>query len=131
MDIQLAFNKVTKSITDYDRAPQQPPLVEFDRIKTSSDICVTCTFLESSATDCVAVVHQRISQLNSSGLMNIESSHKFARNGDTAYGYIEGVNLEQYQVGVIGGRRSIAMTHPMCMYHVQYSLICICIVKLV
>ena len=55
-------------------------------------------------TDCVAVVHQRVSQLNSSGLMNIESSHKFTRSGDTAYGCIEGVNLEQYQVGVIGGK---------------------------
>ena len=60
-------------------------------------------FLDSSATDCVAVVHQRISQLSSrsSGLMNIESSHKFNRSGDTAYGCIEGVNLTQNQVGVI------------------------------
>ena len=37
--------------------------------------------------------------------MNIESSHKFNRSGDTAYGCIEGVNLEQYQVGVVGGRK--------------------------
>ena len=59
--------------------------------------------LDSSTSDCVAVVHQRISQLSSSGLMNIESSHKFTRSGDTAYGCIEGVNLEQYQVGVLGG----------------------------
>ena len=51
----------------------------------------------------MAVVHQRISQLNSSGLMNIESSHKFTRSGNTASGCIEGVNLEDYQVGVIGG----------------------------
>ena len=35
--------------------------------------------------------------------MNIESSHKFNRSGDTAYGCIEGVNLTHYQVGVIGG----------------------------
>ena len=49
----------------------------------------------------MAVVHQRISQLNSSGLMNIESSHKFTRSGDTASGCIEGVNLADYQVGVI------------------------------
>ena len=53
----------------------------------------------------MAVVHQRISQLNSSGLMNIESSHKFTRSGDTASGCIEGVNLEDYQVGVVGGRQ--------------------------
>ena len=53
----------------------------------------------------MAVVHQRISQLmiNSSGLMNIESSHKFIRSGDIASGCIEGVNLEDYQVGVVGG----------------------------
>ena len=70
---------------------------------TSTSICITCIFLESSTTDCVAVVHQRISQLNSSGLMNIESSHKFTRSGDTASGCIEGVNLEDYQVGVVGG----------------------------
>ena len=117
MDIQLAFyNKLTKSITD--GAPQQEPFIQYDIVVTSSNVCITCTFLESSATDCVAVVHQQISQLSSSGLMNIESSHKFTRSGDTAYGCIEGVNLEQYQVGVIGGRRSIAMTHHtrMCQY---------------
>ena len=49
----------------------------------------------------MAVVHQQISQLSSSGLMNIESSHKFTRSGNTAYGCIEGVNLEQYQIGVV------------------------------
>ena len=63
-----------------------------------------CTFLESSSTDCVAVVHQRISQLNSSGLMNIESSHKFTRSDDTASGCIERVNPTTHQVGVVGGR---------------------------
>ena len=68
-------------------------------------ICITCAFLESSTTDCVAVVHQRISQLGSSGLINIESSHKFTRSGDAAYGCIEGVNLEEYQVGIKGGVR--------------------------
>ena len=57
---------------------------------TVTGVCITCTFLDSSTTDCVAVVHQRISQLSSSGLMNIESSHKFNRSGDTAYGCIEG-----------------------------------------
>ena len=55
----------------------------------------------------MAVVHQRISQLNSSGLMNIESSHKLTRSNDTASGCIdhEGVNMEDYQVGVVGGRQ--------------------------
>ena len=59
--------------------------------------------MDSSATDCVAVVHQQISQLNSSVLMNIESSHRFNRTGVTASGCIEGVNLMEFQVGVIGG----------------------------
>ena len=35
--------------------------------------------------------------------MNIESSHKFNRSGDTAYGCIEGINLEQYQIGIEKG----------------------------
>ena len=39
--------------------------------------------------------------------MNIESSHKFNRSGDTASGCIDGVNLEDYQVGVIGGTRKL------------------------
>ena len=81
------------------------PSVIFNIQSTSNGVCITCNFLDSSPVDCVAVVHQRISQLSSSGLMNIESSHKFTRSGDTAYGCIEGVNLEQYQVGVIGGRQ--------------------------
>ena len=78
-------------------------LINYEVQSTSTGVCITCTFLESSTTNCVAVVHQRISQLNSSGLMNIESSHKFTRSGDTASGCIEGVNLEDYQVGVLGG----------------------------
>ena len=32
--------------------------------------------------------------------MNIESSHKFIRSGDTAYGCIQ-TNLKEYQVGVV------------------------------
>ena len=78
---------------------------EYTLQPTSRGVCITCTFLDSSTTDCVAVVHQRISQLSSSGLMNIESSHKFNRSGDTAYGCIEGVHMKHYQVGVVGGVR--------------------------
>ena len=77
--------------------------IEYVLVSNSTSVCITCTFLDSSTTDCVAVIHQRISQLNSSGLMNIESSHKFNRSGDTAYGCIEEVNLADYQVGVVGG----------------------------
>ena len=57
----------------------------------------------------MAVVHQRISQLSSSGLMNIESSHKFNRSDDSAYGCIEGIDMEQYQIGVVGGSQRFAM----------------------
>ena len=83
--------------------------VEYAVQEIPSCVRVTCTFLDSSTTDCVAVVHQRISQLSSSGLMNIESSHKFTRSGDTAYGCIEGVNLTDSQVGVIGAQLGMCM----------------------
>ena len=78
----------------------QSSLFEYHLRPTSTGICINCTFLDSSTTSCVLVVHQRISQLSSSGLMNIESSHKFNRSGDTAYGCIEGVNMTLYQIGV-------------------------------
>ena len=84
---------------------QKSVTIDYKLHATSTGVCITCTFLDSSATDCVAVVHQRISQLSSSGLMNIESSHKFNRYGDTASGCIHGVNLEDYQVGMIGATR--------------------------
>ena len=76
---------------------------ELVSIASAGRVCIHCNFLDPSASKCVAIVHRRISQLSSGGLMNIESSHKFTRSGDTAYGCIEGVNLEQYQVGVVGG----------------------------
>ena len=83
---------------------------EYQLHPTSTGVCVNCTFLDNNSTGCVAVVHQRISQLSSSGLMNIESSHKFTRSGDTAYGCIEGVNLSEYQIGVIDSQRSMIET---------------------
>ena len=81
----------------------QSTTIEYELHSTSTGFCISCTFLDSSTTDCVAVVHQRISQLSSSGLIKIESSHKFTTSGDTVYGCIEGVNLEHYQVGVLDG----------------------------
>ena len=90
--------------------------IEYSLQSTSTGVCITCTFLDSSATDCVAVVHQRISQLSSSGLMNIESSHKLTRSGDTASGCIEGVNMEDYQVGVVGGGTKHTMPRSILMY---------------
>ena len=86
-------------------------VIEYEIQSISTGVCITCTFLDKSTSDCVAVVHQRISQLSSSGLMNIESSHKFNRSGDTAYGCysIEGIDVEQYQIGVVGGSQRFAM----------------------
>ena len=72
--------------------------------------------MDSSSAGCVAVVHQRISQLSSSGLMNIELSRKFTRSGNTAYGCIEGVNLEQYRVRVIDGQQGQLMVNPKGTY---------------
>ena len=88
----------------------EPFPIEYDLQSTSTGVCITCNFLNSSATYCVAVVHQRISQLSSSGLMNIESSHKFNRSGDTASGCIDGVNLEDYQIGVVHGAGQLVTT---------------------
>ena len=86
--------------------------VEYDFEETTSCIKVMCTFpMESSATDCVVVVHQRISQFNSSGLMNI-MSYKFSRSGDSASGCIPQVNLREYQIGVVGGKRVIPSSPP-------------------
>ena len=79
--------------------------IEYEILAIFSGVCITCTFLDSSTTECVAVVHQRISQLSSSGLMNIESSYKFNRSGDTAYGCIEGLDITRHQVGVVDGSR--------------------------
>ena len=56
---------------------------------------------------CIVVVHQRVDQLNSSGLINIEI-YIFTRDGDTASGFIEGLNLEEYQIGVFGEIRKVS-----------------------
>ena len=86
-------------------AESQPLNIKYYLKPTSTGVCITCTFLDRSSTDCVVVVHQRISQLNSSGLMNIESSHKFTRSGDTADGCIERIDEDNYQIEVVGAIR--------------------------
>ena len=70
----------------------------------------------------MAVVHQRISQLSSSGLMNIESSHKLTRSGDTASGCIEGVNMEDYQVGVVGGTQVVLVSGKYIHIHLTNTV---------
>ena len=112
------YTIISKHLDDVVTPPSSS--IEYSLQFTSTGVCITCTFLNSSATDCVAVVHQRISQLNSSGLMNIESSRKLNRSGDTASGCIEGVNVEDYQVGVVGGRRlSLPLTETEGVVHVN------------
>jgi hypothetical protein len=77
--------------------------IEYDLHSNSTHVCITCVFKSSTPTSCLVVVHQRISQLSSSGLMNIESSHKFNRSGNTAEGCIR-TNLKEHQVGVVDGK---------------------------
>ena len=88
---------------------QEEILIEYELFSNATGVCVRCTFLESTATECVVLVHQRISQLISSGLMNIESSHRLHRSGDIAFGCIEGVttNSTDYQIGVVGRKITI------------------------
>ena len=99
------------SIIIVERITQQSAAIEFKLVPTSSGVCVTCTFLDNSTADCVLVVHQRISQLSSSGLMDIRS-RKFTRLDDSAEGCIEDVDLEQHQVGIINGRRAPPIRDP-------------------
>ena len=113
-------------------ARTQKETIEYELHPNSTSVCITCTFLDSSTTDCVAVVHQRISQLSSSGLMNIESSHKFNRSGDTSYGCIEGVNLTDYQIGVVRGSQSFVMASSktgtcnavQCLFNLSHRYFC-------
>ena len=80
-------------------------MIEYELSSTATGVCVHCIFLESTLTECVVVVHQRISQLSPPGLINIESSHRFNRSGNTAYGCIDGLmtNSTDYCISVVGG----------------------------
>ena len=86
---------------------------EYELLNTTDDaICINCTFQDSIATGCVAVVHRRISQLGSNELMNIESSQKFNRSGDTAYGCIPDINMIEYQIGVFSLVETMSTATP-------------------
>ena len=92
-----------------------PLPIEYELQPRTNGVCISCNFtdLDSTLRDCLVVVHQQISdQLSSSGLMNIVSSQKFNRYGVTAYGCIEGVDMEQHQIGVVGGKRVIKPAPP-------------------
>ena len=107
MYLESVYHNLEHETCNTGDEPAEELLVEYEVQPSSTGVCITCTFMNGSLLqDCVAVVHQRIS--SSAGLMNIESSHKFTRSGDTASGCIEGVNLEDYQVGVMGGNKIIS-----------------------
>ena len=76
-----------------------PPSIQYELHSSSNGVCINCSFLDSAATEYVVVI-----QFKYGGLMNIESSLKFNRSGDEAYGCIEGVNLTDYLVGVVKGK---------------------------
>ena len=57
----------------------------------------------------MAVVHQRISQLGPDGILIINSTHTFNRRGRFAFGCIEELDLMNYNVGVINGKRKITL----------------------
>ena len=84
--------------------------IEYILVPNSTGVTVVCEFLDTnsitSTKSCIVVVHQHVNQLNSSGLLNIDS-YIFTRDGDTASGFIEGLNLKEYQIGVIGGIRRV------------------------
>ena len=77
----------------------------------------------------MAVVHQRISQLSSSGLMNIDA-YTFARLDDVAFGCIEDLNLTNYQVGVIRGMRRTGIDIKYDGEYIQFGIIIIIIIIL-
>ena len=86
----------------YVGSESEPSLtILYDLHSNSTHVCVTCSFMSSAPTSCLAVVHQRTNF--STGLMDIESSHRFNRSGDTAYGCIQ-INWNDRQVGVVDGR---------------------------
>ena len=74
-------------------------------MSNSSGVNIVCKFHESSPyTSCVVIVYQRDSLFRLNGLINIQS-YTFTRVRDTAVGFIEGVNEEDNQFGVVGGIR--------------------------
>lgn len=74
-------------------------------------VCVECYFTNSNDS-CVVIVHQNISQLNSTEdreSLNISLIEQIKRENSSKTGHtcIPGINLYEYQVGVI----------PLILYH--------------
>lgn len=89
--------------------PQPLTHVEYSIQPKSECVQITCHFKrDSSATDCLVVVHQQLTQINlTRGLMNLEANwtRRFTHRGDTASGCIHGVDLGLHQIGVANGRK--------------------------
>ena len=67
------------------------------------DVCVECFFTNRNDS-CVVIVHQNISQFNSTKeLLNISIIEQIKRTASNNRGHkcIPGINLYEYQVGVI------------------------------
>lgn len=87
---------------------QSSLFIKYSIQSTSDCVNITCDFKQtSSATDCLVIVHQQISLVNTTGLMNIEVNwtQRLTRHGDTASGCIPGIDLDLYQIGVANGRK--------------------------
>ena len=76
---------------------QSSSVIEYSLNFTSSGVCVECFFMENDNSECIAVLHDRLSF---GGVMNL-SSHRFKRNGDTAYGCIDQFDHDKQQLGII------------------------------
>ena len=131
LSIIREVDKLSKSRYIYDTYHQcilanltgEPVGIIYDLHTTLDGVCITCNFWNNTATNyCVVIVHQKVSQLNSSGLVQIESSHKLVRSGVIASGCIEGVNLEDYQVGVIGATQQLKREESMALNKVISSV---------
>ena len=78
--------------------------IKYSIVQNSTGVDVTCKFESTNLTRCVVLIHQRISQLGSSGLVSITSFNIWNRSGGTAHAFFSGVDLEHYHVGVVGGK---------------------------
>ena len=57
--ISPLINIIRASDKVLQQSPQGPNNdIDYEIRLTSTGVCITCTFLDSSTTDCVAVVHQ-------------------------------------------------------------------------
>ena len=105
----------------YTGLQSNPHVIEYVLTADSNlnGVNITCFFLGKSTTDCVVVVHSVNSTQNLSDLMSI-SSYVFTRpeGGNSVSGIIDGVNLHEYQFGVIGRELRMHISGGIMLKHV-------------